>query len=248
MSGRRGFTLTELVVITLVVLLACALATPVFLHVREAARRARCLSNLRHIGTALDAYVARYDNTYPLSMMAKGGVWQPTAAASVPAVRGEDMGFWANAIEVDTERLACEVANAPIGYAYNGYCHALNRDEVGNTSRLITVWEGFGNDGLGLPSPALDCGLVADPCGFAAGSSVIGKAPEGSVWTHGRGANFLFADGHAAWRRLGDRAGRPTDPQLDPFKVYDRSGRPDEFWIIDDQAVFFLPGAASAAR
>jgi prepilin-type processing-associated H-X9-DG protein len=239
---RRGFTWVELLVILLVIVAAIALAMPVFLHVREASFRARCLSHLRSLSKSIEVYSAANSGTFPLSMPADTNGYYPDREATVPANADVDRVFWANAVEVN-ESLTCPILSAPLAYAYNGYLHALDLSSLTRPKQAILLWEGFGKRPKNVSSPRLDCGTMLEPCVFTnLQLDTIAEVPSTSAWTHGRGANFLFVDGHASWRRLGERAGVPTNPKSDPFHEYDRAGRVDRFWLDDDgRAPLFRP-------
>ena len=235
---RRAFTWVELLVILTVIFLAVLLAMPVFLHVREATARARCLSHLRSLSDAMSLYADANSATMPLSMPVRTGRWQPNAEATA-----EDSIYWANSINADRDDFACPILDNPSAFAYNGYLHALPTSKTKNPKSTITIWEGFGKNPRNVSLPRLDCGEVAMPCGYDVENiRTIAEAPEGPAWTHGRGANFLFLDGHASWRRLGERDGTPTDPKVDPFHKYARSGHVDRFWLDDaGRAPLFKP-------
>jgi prepilin-type N-terminal cleavage/methylation domain-containing protein len=53
---RRGFTLVELLTVIAIIALLAAILLPVFAAVRENARRAACMSNMREIGAAVRFY------------------------------------------------------------------------------------------------------------------------------------------------------------------------------------------------
>jgi prepilin-type N-terminal cleavage/methylation domain-containing protein len=63
--SRRGFTLIELLVVIAIIAILAAILFPVFARVREKARTASCLSNLRQIGIAAQIYIQDYDETFP---------------------------------------------------------------------------------------------------------------------------------------------------------------------------------------
>jgi prepilin-type processing-associated H-X9-DG protein len=240
---KRGFTWVELLVILLVLLVVGALATPVFLHVREASWRAQCLSHLRNLAEATSVYAAANNHRLPLSMPADETGYYPTVEAQVPATSLRDSVYWANAMMVDIESFRCSVVDGGITYSYNGYLHSYDISDISDNSTTILFWEGLGESSRNFAIPRLDCTDPFLPCNYDDVSlDTLGAPPEGSVWTHGRGANFLFLDGHAAWRRLGEKAGVPTDPNVDPFHQYDRSGRADKLWLDESgRAPLFKP-------
>jgi prepilin-type N-terminal cleavage/methylation domain-containing protein/prepilin-type processing-associated H-X9-DG protein len=64
-ARRMAFTLIELLVVVAVLAILAAVLLPVFAQTRDAARRIRCLSNLRQLATAHHIYVQDYDDTLP---------------------------------------------------------------------------------------------------------------------------------------------------------------------------------------
>lgn len=61
---RRGFTLIELLVVISIIGVLIGLLLPAVQAARKAARRAQCLSNMRNVGLALNAF-ANAKNAYP---------------------------------------------------------------------------------------------------------------------------------------------------------------------------------------
>lgn len=62
---RRGFTLIELLVVIAVMTILAAILFPVFAQVREKARQACCMNNLKQIATAMLIYSDDYDLRLP---------------------------------------------------------------------------------------------------------------------------------------------------------------------------------------
>jgi len=56
-SGRRAFTLVELLVIIAIIAILAALILPVYQRIQAGGQAAACLANLRQIGTGLNAYL-----------------------------------------------------------------------------------------------------------------------------------------------------------------------------------------------
>lgn len=64
-SGGAGFTITELLVVMAIIGILAAIMFPVVVKAKESARVARCLSNLRQLGTGLTMYMDSYDARFP---------------------------------------------------------------------------------------------------------------------------------------------------------------------------------------
>jgi prepilin-type N-terminal cleavage/methylation domain-containing protein len=64
---KSGFTLIELLVVIAIIAILAAILFPVFARAREAARKAKCLNNLKQCAQALKMYADDYDGTMPTS-------------------------------------------------------------------------------------------------------------------------------------------------------------------------------------
>jgi prepilin-type N-terminal cleavage/methylation domain-containing protein len=62
---KRAFTLIEILVVIAVVSILVALLLPVYFNVRESARKATCIANLKQLGRAWLMYAQDYDGWTP---------------------------------------------------------------------------------------------------------------------------------------------------------------------------------------
>jgi prepilin-type N-terminal cleavage/methylation domain-containing protein len=62
---RRGFSLVEILVVIAIIALLVSMMLPVIAHLREKAKWAVCISNLRTMGLAIHAYANDYHGTVP---------------------------------------------------------------------------------------------------------------------------------------------------------------------------------------
>lgn len=116
---RKGFTLTELLVVIVIIAVLSALLFPVFQSAREAAKKSVTSSNFKQVASAMILYTNDNDDTYPLAWSpdTTNGVWRSLSGSggvasyliSIPAGwrggtygaeprKSEDSQFWANSI------------------------------------------------------------------------------------------------------------------------------------------------------
>lgn len=62
---KGGFTLVEILIVLVILMILAALLFPVFSSVRAKARQTACASNLRQIGLAVIMYTQDYDDLFP---------------------------------------------------------------------------------------------------------------------------------------------------------------------------------------
>jgi prepilin-type N-terminal cleavage/methylation domain-containing protein/prepilin-type processing-associated H-X9-DG protein len=86
---HAAFTLIELLTVIAIIGILAAILIPVVGQVRESARNANCISNLRQIGMAMVAAADDYENRFPPSLATyrnAGGVGQPHLQGLMEAV------------------------------------------------------------------------------------------------------------------------------------------------------------------
>jgi len=64
-TGAKGFTLIELLVVIAIIAILAAILFPVFAMAKQSAHRAKCVGNMKQIGTALLLYTDDYNSKYP---------------------------------------------------------------------------------------------------------------------------------------------------------------------------------------
>jgi prepilin-type N-terminal cleavage/methylation domain-containing protein len=144
---------------------------------------------------------------------------------------------------------------ANVSFSFNGLLSGYGQAGIARPSQLPLLWEGNGKTqtaGFGTSNPELNCPDGAVPCRYVPTSAACSSnrngeqsnwyLTSGTMWIHTQGANSVYADGSAKWRRMGGvTAPRQTDPYADPFATYDTNGFPDVAWYDACHFWWFKP-------
>jgi prepilin-type N-terminal cleavage/methylation domain-containing protein/prepilin-type processing-associated H-X9-DG protein len=238
-TNRRGFTLIELLVVIAIIAILAAILFPVFAQAREKARAISCLSNEKQMGTALMMYAQDYDEGFPTwseyyyctsnpatldacrnspgadtvdrywdaklypyvkngdpankTAPSWAGVWHcPDAAADTPAAKRSYGLNYAYVYDYDS--------SSPWSFRY------LSLPALDAPASTIFVGDG-GQDGL-MDMPFHFSGYQQHYNVVVTGVPNTRDRP----WRHSDGANYVFLDGHAKYRKADDLWPHPVPP------------------------------------
>ena len=209
-AAYTGFTLIELLVVIAIIAILAAILFPVFSRAREAARKTSCLSNMRQLGLAFQAYTQDYDEALPNST-------DGTPGAGL-------LGAWNfyKVFPTNTNPGSYDVTQGSLyPYVKNKQVYICPSDAEGRQA--------------GNSYAANSCAFVGSAIGFEAGKPLaafdapasfmmLGEeaAPSGAndnlaavstddgymlynfnrfTTRHSEGSNLTFVDGHAKWFR-----------------------------------------------
>ncbi len=213
MRPRAGFTLIELLVVIAILSILAAILFPVFAQAREKGRQTACLSNLRQLGMALDAYAQDYDETLfffghgldrsrvnaqtALGSTKQNRWWNQIIpyTSNVPGllVCPSDDERKGNGADLDVDLNGDGTPDPkPRSYVANRAAESLSLAQVDRPADVIVVTEKIGG---------------ADDSWFEPPKNLwqpkIGNDPVLAMRRHSGGANCMFFDGHAKWMSKG---------------------------------------------
>lgn len=105
-SGSAGFTITELLVVMVIIGILAAIIFPVVTKTKETARTGQCLSNLRQLGSSLTIYVDSYDSRFPAAApWGNPNYWRQSRYGSQKTIQELLKPFVRNGMNADESHL-----------------------------------------------------------------------------------------------------------------------------------------------
>jgi prepilin-type N-terminal cleavage/methylation domain-containing protein/prepilin-type processing-associated H-X9-DG protein len=220
---NNGFTLIELLVVIAIIAILAAILFPVFAQAREKARQAGCLSNMKQVALALQMYAGDYDETLPhqpdetVFNYADPPAHANFLKALIPYTKNMGVFLCPSATPIPSTYAAYRpTATSANNYFGNGVVMARSLAVVPNAADIIYCQElNWSNNSAQLRPLPMKGGKYCCWCWYAAN-----KKP-GYSYLHMEGANFVFVDGHARYRRTmalksGDFGLTPPDDTMLP--------------------------------
>jgi len=272
MAIRRAFTLIELLVVIAIIAILAAILFPVFAQAKEAAKKTTCLSNQKQIGTAAIIYMADADDVMPLTRGVNPDGTNAAFTFVYPAAKyfttpsPMTRAMYANAMEPYMK--SWEMWKCPSGqdiqlfnpdtyipggdvyfsYSMNAYVNAFSHTGVDLPAETVMFTEA----GKGRPVkyfapwplPTHGTDFVPYRWNVNANSlTVFLYQVDRTWWSHGRGNNNVYADGHAkfanhpskegSWKLAGSTSGVPYP------SAFNQQGLNLKAWAIG--GFWFLP-------
>lgn len=212
-SKRRGFTLTELLVVIGIIAILISILMPALGRVRQNAQSVNCLSNLRELGYATAMYVNEHKGCvpYPTTTQGEGCLWfnvvDPYLAARVRLGRtgvASDRSYQDykqcpiyQSFDADGPSLA-QGKTKEFARTYKMNSHLRNFKpltqakitQVRNPENFVYIGDGTSLDQTGDITSQWESGQFS--------MEVDDITQAGPALRHMGGANILFVDGHAA--------------------------------------------------
>jgi general secretion pathway protein G len=120
MGSLRGFTLSEMLTVIAIIAVLAALLFPVVGRARKSAGNAKCVSNMRQLGTALISMIG--DQAPNLSVHYYDGSKEPTWASDLV-----DKGYLSSDTMKNVARCPSLATPAELIDHYGFFCYGLNR-------------------------------------------------------------------------------------------------------------------------
>jgi prepilin-type N-terminal cleavage/methylation domain-containing protein/prepilin-type processing-associated H-X9-DG protein len=186
--AERAFTLIELLVVIATIGILLAIAVPALSSAFERAKATKDLSNLRQIGTLMQAYLNDKDQILPAT-----GTWPGTS--TTPVLYPKYLGTRHVFQSPFDKRPSLETDLAPVSYSINANMYAASPGISGNMLRVVSPASTF----FMAPTYTGDPGNASSWTGTATSAPDLPEGGAGETsGTHSsrQKINVLFCDWH----------------------------------------------------
>ncbi len=189
---RNSFTLIELLIVVAIIGILAAIAVPNFLNAQIRAKIAKCESEMKSLGTAIEMYHIDH-NRYPLFVGVDGVNINPVNRRLIP-------------LTTPVAYIAA-VPQDPFLKKIHGQRVVEDQHEAYVTYDYVDAWSVINHGGATIVGRSLRC------CEW----QISGAGPDCNADTYGTAPLYNSTNGLLSWGDmyvLGPRAGYPCDPSL----------------------------------
>lgn len=220
---KRAFTLIELLVVIAIIAILAAILFPVFAQAKVAAKKTQDLSNQKQMGTAMQIYLADYDDLFPLAYPYMADQFQWLSYVDTPhnwdttetsAYHNAMAAAWPNNMMPymkNTQILAApgSVQNSPfgsaiypansrpadVGYSFNTLLTQYSSTAVADVAKLRLLTTPYGNRNFkGLTRPGSRLA-----CPTTGACSYVPSSPSCSTSINGQSSELSNPNGASMW-------------------------------------------------